>query len=61
MAWHGWENVRAAVDEATYERARVCDALFGIGHLVAVLNGRPLSNVDSYVTHVVAWLEENAA
>ncbi|KUL41687.1 phosphotransferase [Actinoplanes awajinensis] len=59
MAWHGWENVRGAVDDATYRRARVWDALFGVEHLVAALSGRPLANVDSYVTHVVAWLERN--
>lgn len=61
MAWHGWENIRRAVDTGTYRRARVWEAAFGVGHLVAVLSGQPLSNVDSYVEHVVAWLEDDAA
>lgn len=60
MAWHGWDNVRRAVDGETYRRARTWDRLFGVEHLVAVLNGRPLTNVDSFVRHVVAWLERNA-
>ena len=60
MAWHGWENVRQAVDSETYRRARVWDRTFGVEHLVAVLSGKPLSNVDSYVEHVVAWLERYA-
>ncbi|MEU4669343.1 phosphotransferase [Amycolatopsis sp. NPDC023774] len=60
MAWHGWRNVRAAVDTETYRRAEVWDAVFGVEHLVAVLNGRPLTNVDSYVAHIVAWLERAA-
>ncbi|RBY91415.1 aminoglycoside phosphotransferase family protein [Blastococcus sp. TF02A-30] len=61
MAWHGWDNVRRAVDAETYERARVWDRLFGVEHLVAVLPGRPLAGPDSYVEHVVAWLERDAA
>ncbi|MEV4600562.1 phosphotransferase [Amycolatopsis sp. NPDC049253] len=60
MAWHGWQNVRGAVDRETYRRARVWDAVFGVEHLVAVLNGRPLTNADSYVAHIVAWLERDA-
>ncbi|WIM93554.1 phosphotransferase [Actinoplanes oblitus] len=62
MAWHGWENVRRAVDGTTYRRARVWDGLFGVEHLVAVLAGKPLAHhVDSYVKHVVGWLERNGA
>jgi aminoglycoside phosphotransferase (APT) family kinase protein len=60
MAWHGWQHVRRAVDSKIYLRAQVWDAVFGVEHLVAVLNGKPLTNVDSYVAHVVAWLERNA-
>lgn len=60
MAWHGWENVRGAVDAETYRRARVWDAVFGVGHLVAVLAGRSLANLDGYVRHLVAWLEQDA-
>ncbi|WP_431964765.1 phosphotransferase family protein [Actinacidiphila sp. bgisy160] len=61
MAWHGWDTVRRAVDHDTYRRARVWDQTFGIGHLIAVLPGKPLSNVDSYVDHIVPWLEHNTA
>jgi aminoglycoside phosphotransferase (APT) family kinase protein len=60
MAWHGWDTVRRAVDPDTYERARIWDGLFGVEHFVAVLPGRPLANVESYVEHVVAWLEREA-
>ncbi|MET7990225.1 phosphotransferase [Amycolatopsis sp. NPDC005232] len=60
MAWHGWQHVRGAVDSKTYQRAQIWDAVFGVEHLVAVLNGRPLTNVDSYVAHIVAWLERDA-
>ncbi|MEU6343733.1 phosphotransferase [Streptomyces sp. NPDC046977] len=60
MAWHGWDTVRDAVDHDTYRRARVWDATFGIEHLIAVLPGTPLSNVDSYVDHIVPWLETHA-
>ncbi|MEV6895991.1 phosphotransferase [Amycolatopsis sp. NPDC051372] len=60
MAWHGWHHVRGAVGGKTYQRAQVWDAVFGVEHLVAVLNGRRLANVDSYVAHIVAWLERDA-
>ncbi len=60
MAWHGWDNIREAVDGTTFRRAQIWDALFGVEHLVAVLDGRPLANVGSYVEHIVAWLERNA-
>ncbi|MFJ4985245.1 phosphotransferase family protein [Streptomyces sp. NPDC088732] len=60
MAWHGWHTVRDAVDHDTYRRARVWDRTFGIEHLIAVLPGAPLSNVDSYVDHIVPWLEAHA-
>ncbi|HEX4815084.1 MAG TPA: phosphotransferase [Nonomuraea sp.] len=61
MAWHGWDNVRKAVDPDTYRRARLYDAPFGVGHLVGVLDGRPLTNVEGYARSIVAWLENNDA
>ncbi|NUW33755.1 aminoglycoside phosphotransferase family protein [Nonomuraea sp. SMC257] len=62
MAWHGWDNLRQAVDGDTYRRARVWERTFGVDHLVAVLElgGKPLKYVDSYVDHIVAWLERYA-
>ncbi|MFC4062200.1 phosphotransferase [Planomonospora corallina] len=59
MAWHGWDTVRKAVDPGIYRRARVYDAPFGVGHLVGVLDGRPLVNVEGYARSIVAWLERN--
>ncbi|WP_086662457.1 aminoglycoside phosphotransferase family protein [Lentzea kentuckyensis] len=61
MAWHGWDNVRRAVPAAIYRRARTWDALFGIGHLVATMNGRPMTNPDGFIAAIVPWLEANAA
>ncbi|NGY66456.1 aminoglycoside phosphotransferase family protein [Lentzea sp. NEAU-D13] len=60
MAWHGWDNVRRAVPAATYHRARTWDALFGIGHLVATMNGRPMTSPDGFISAIVPWLEANA-
>jgi aminoglycoside phosphotransferase (APT) family kinase protein len=60
MSWHGWHNVRRAVPASTYQRARTWDALFGIGHLVATMNGRPMTNPDGFVAAIVPWLEEAA-
>ncbi|MGZ3144345.1 phosphotransferase family protein [Lentzea chajnantorensis] len=57
MAWHGWDTVRRAVSAQTYHRARTWDALLGVGHLVACLNGRPMTNPDGFVQAVVPWLE----
>jgi hypothetical protein len=31
-----------------------------VGHLVGVLDGRPLTNVEGYVRSIVAWLEKDA-
>jgi aminoglycoside phosphotransferase (APT) family kinase protein len=61
MAWHGWDNVRRAVPTATYHRARTWDALFGVGHLVATMNGRPMTNPDGFVAAIVPWLEANSS
>jgi aminoglycoside phosphotransferase (APT) family kinase protein len=42
LSWHGWDCVRAAVDEQTYRRARMWYLTFGIEHLVAQrLRGNP--------------------
>ncbi|WP_433440896.1 phosphotransferase family protein [Nonomuraea sp. CA-141351] len=62
MGWHGWDNLRRAVGGETYRRARVWERTFGVDHLVAVLElgGKPLTRVESYVEHIVAWLEEHA-
>ncbi|MFI6817179.1 phosphotransferase [Nonomuraea sp. NPDC050328] len=58
LGWiHGWANVRDAVDPGTYRRARVWDATFGITHLVAALDRGPIAHADSFVRHIVAWLE----
>ncbi|MBB4683816.1 aminoglycoside phosphotransferase family protein [Amycolatopsis jiangsuensis] len=61
MAWHGWDNVRRAVPAATYRRARTWDALFGAEHLVAAMNGRPMTNPDGFVAAIVPWLEAHAS
>jgi aminoglycoside phosphotransferase (APT) family kinase protein len=57
MAWHGWDNVRRAVDADTYRRARTWNALFGVEHLVATMNGRPMTSPDGFVQAIVPWLE----
>ncbi|HEY0494236.1 MAG TPA: aminoglycoside phosphotransferase family protein [Kutzneria sp.] len=60
MAWHGWDTVRQAVSPATYRRARIWDSLLGVGHLVATMNGREMTNPDGFVQAVVPWLEQHA-
>ena len=59
MAWHGWDTVRRAIPAATYHRARVWDALLGVGHLVATMNGRPMTNPAGFVQAVLPWLEQH--
>ncbi|MGP3919261.1 hypothetical protein [Nonomuraea sp. 10N515B] len=59
MAWHGWDNTRKAVDPETYRRARIYDAPLGVGHLVGILDGRPLTKVEGYVRSIVAWFEQD--
>ncbi|SEP80578.1 Phosphotransferase enzyme family protein [Lentzea xinjiangensis] len=61
MSWHGWDNVRRAVPAVTYRRARTWDALFGAGHLVATMNGRPMTSPDGFVAAIVPWLEAHAS
>lgn len=55
--WHGWDVLRAAVDEETYRRAWAWNDPIGVGHLHAVLAGKPLTSVDGFVRAVAAWLE----
>jgi aminoglycoside phosphotransferase (APT) family kinase protein len=55
--WHGWDVLRTTGAE-TCRRARTWNDAVGIGHLHAVFAGRPLSNVDGFVSSVVAWLED---
>jgi aminoglycoside phosphotransferase (APT) family kinase protein len=59
MAWHGWDTVRQAVSPQTYDRARTWDAVLGVGHLVATMNGREMTNPDGFIQAVVPWLEQN--
>jgi aminoglycoside phosphotransferase (APT) family kinase protein len=61
MAWHGWDTVRRAVPADTYRRARTWDAVFGVGHLVATMNGRPMTNPDGFVAAIVPWLEADTS
>ncbi|MFD4668110.1 aminoglycoside phosphotransferase family protein [Lentzea sp. NPDC058450] len=61
MAWHGWDTVRHAVPSSVYARARTWDALFGIEHLVATMNGRPMTSPDGFVAAIVPWLEADLA
>lgn len=58
LSWHGWETVREAVDEPTYQRARVWAATFGIEQIgSALVHGEPPDVVEQYVGATVAWLE----
>lgn len=61
MGWHGWAHLRDAVDAGTYRRAVTWERAFGVNQLVAllVLAGEPLTLVDSFTAHVVAWLDED--
>jgi len=61
MAWHGWDTVRRAVPAEVFHRARTWDALLGVGHLVACMNGRPMTNPDGFVRAVLPWLESEAS
>ncbi|MGI5499727.1 aminoglycoside phosphotransferase family protein [Lentzea sp. CA-135723] len=61
MAWHGWDTVRQAVSAPMYARARTWDALFGVEHLVATMNGRPMTSPDGFVSAIVPWLEADLA
>ncbi|MFJ5221128.1 phosphotransferase family protein [Streptomyces sp. NPDC088354] len=60
MAWHGWDTIRDAVDLDTYRRARIWNQTPGVEHLIADLPGKPLSNVDSYIDHIVPWLKHHS-
>lgn len=57
LAWHGWDNVKAAVDAKTYRRARVWQATFGIEQVgAAISNGEPPEVVDQYAVRASRWL-----
>lgn len=61
LAWHGWENVRAAVDAETYRRAGIWYSTFGIEQIAApLLAGEPPERLDRRVEEVVSWLEKTA-
>jgi hypothetical protein len=61
MAWHGWENVRAAVDAETYRRAGVWYLTFGIEQVAAaLLAGEPPESLDRRGERAAAWLEQTA-
>ena len=58
LAWHGWRNVQAAVDAATYQRARVWSRTFAIEGIVAALtNGEPEHMVARFVASAARALE----
>ncbi|HEY2703725.1 MAG TPA: aminoglycoside phosphotransferase family protein [Candidatus Dormibacteraeota bacterium] len=62
MGWHGWRNVRGAVDSETYRRAGVWYRAFSVEPLAATFLDRyspehPL-HLERYVRHLVDWLEE---
>ena len=62
LAWHGWNTVRAAVDETTYRRSRIWWRTFGYEQIgAAVLNGEPPEIIERYVAETIAWLERTGA
>lgn len=62
LAQQGWDNVRAAVDQSTYERARVWWRTFGIEQIVAALvNGEPDDVVNRFVESTVRWVDASEA
>jgi len=61
MAYHGWDTVRQAVSPEEFVRARAWDAVVGVEHLVALMNGRPLTSPEGFVRAVVAWLERQSS
>jgi aminoglycoside phosphotransferase (APT) family kinase protein len=57
LAWHGWDNIRAAVDAETYRRARIWYATFGIEQVAAAIsNGEPDDVIARYVDSATRWL-----
>jgi hypothetical protein len=61
LAWHGWDTVRATVDELTFRRARIWWRTFGYEQLgAAVLNGEPPEIIERYVAGTIAWLAQTA-
>lgn len=59
LSWHGWEAVRAATDKATFDRARIWAATFGIEQIVAALPAGEAATAEA-VTRTVAWLERTS-
>jgi aminoglycoside phosphotransferase (APT) family kinase protein len=58
LAWHGWDNIRAAVDAETYRRARIWYATFGIEQVAAAIsNGEPDDVIARYVESANGWLQ----
>jgi hypothetical protein len=58
LAWHGWQNLRAAVDANTYARAVAWYGTFGIEQVAAaIIEGEPARVVDTYVSRAVKWLQ----
>ncbi|MDX1620635.1 MAG: phosphotransferase [Nitriliruptorales bacterium] len=61
LAWHGWETVRAAVDDGTYRRARIWYRTFGIEQIAAAIQrGEPDRVVEQTVVRCVRWLGSTA-
>jgi aminoglycoside phosphotransferase (APT) family kinase protein len=58
LSWHGWSTLHAAVDAATYRRARIWYLTFGLEQVAAALlrgdSGRVLAD---QVAQAVAWLD----
>jgi Ser/Thr protein kinase RdoA (MazF antagonist) len=58
LAYYGWDNVRAAVDAATYQRARVRAAMFGIEQLASAVHRHwPPEVVEAYVQRTAQWIQ----
>ncbi|MFI6479749.1 aminoglycoside phosphotransferase family protein [Nonomuraea sp. NPDC050663] len=61
LAWHGWDTVRAAVDEETYRRARVWFMTFGLEQVaVALLEEAPEDVVAQQVERARQWMERTS-
>lgn len=61
LAWHGWDNVRDAVDAETYQRARTWYLTFGIEQVgAAISNGEPDDVVARYVESANRWVRRTS-
>lgn len=55
--WHGWPTLKQAVDQPTYERARVWYGTFSIEQIVkAVLDDTPDPDLAACVEAVARWM-----